>query len=215
MATRIPSATLNVWPAFTDTMLAFVLILVVALAYQVGLAVEIVEEAEQVDWGQQKMREDQNAIRERIQTAGLRGVAVAPTRSVIQEITFGSDVTFQSASADLSPQGLALVKAIASTIVGDGSGTRVCTLREVQVSGHTDVVQTGRSTYSNWELSADRAVRVVRELVRAGVDPAAVRMSGTGYGEFQPVRAASRLNENRRLELRLTYANDREPDDCL
>ena len=195
-------------------MLAFVLILVVALAYQVGMAVTIVEEAEEVDWGQQQMRKDQTAIRERIEAAGLRGVNVKPATSVLQEITFGSDVTFESASADLSPQGLALVKALASTIVGEGDGTRVCTLRAVQVEGHTDVVQTGRAKYSNWELSADRAVRVVRELVRAGVDPAAVQMSGTGYGEFKPV-SADRLKENRRLELRLTYYNDRKQEDCL
>jgi chemotaxis protein MotB len=61
---------------------------------------------------------------------------------------------------------------------------------------------------TNWELSTARATQVVRALAESGINPDAVRLSATGFGEFSPVRPndsdAGRA-ENRRIQLRLFY----------
>ena len=58
---------------------------------------------------------------------------------------------------------------------------------------------------SNWELSASRAITVVRLLALAGIP--ANRLAATGFGEYRPVAEgdddASRAL-NRRIELKLT-----------
>jgi outer membrane protein OmpA-like peptidoglycan-associated protein len=208
---RIPKDQISVWPAFTDAMLAFVLVLVVALAYQVGQAVDIVGPV--VDEGLEIRVSDQQRIRDRIEGLGLPGVQIPITDDVNQHITFGSDVTFEPAQASLRPDGQQLLQRLARTIVGTGEAERVCSLVEIQVSGHTDDIPIHTASFpSNWELSTARAVSVVKALVDAGVDPDLVTMSATGYGEHQPVgrdRAASR-----RIEMRLTYTNSKRHDEC-
>lgn len=73
----------------------------------------------------------------------------------------------------------------------------------VRVEGHTDDVPIHNLRFfSNWDLSAARASRVVELLIARGLTPA--RLSATGYGEFHP-RVASRSAEarasNRRIDL--------------
>ena len=55
------------------------------------------------------------------------------------------------------------------------------------------------------ELSAARAISVVRFLIDQGVDPA--RLVAAGFGEFQPLEegeSEEALARNRRIELKLT-----------
>lgn len=191
------SSALDVWPAFTDAILAFVLVLVLLLAYQVGRAIDIAGP------DQQQVLRDQDRVEDLINGLGLAGVSVAEELGR-QKITFGSEVLFESGSPDLKPQGQALIARLASAIAGQG----VQTLEEIQVSGHTDNVPTGSTVESNWELSSARAINVVRSLEAAGIDPATVRLSGTGYGEFSAIAANdSDINRttNRRIEMRLFY----------
>jgi chemotaxis protein MotB len=73
----------------------------------------------------------------------------------------------------------------------------------VRVEGHTDDVPIHNVRFtSNWDLSAARASRVVELLIRQGLAPG--RLSVTGYGEFRPrvpnSSAASRAG-NRRIDL--------------
>lgn len=76
----------------------------------------------------------------------------------------------------------------------------------LRVDGHTDKrpIATGQFP-SNWELSASRAISVVRYLIGRGVR--AERLVAAGFGEFQPIEAgedADSLSRNRRIELKLT-----------
>lgn len=77
--------------------------------------------------------------------------------------------------------------------------------RIVRVEGHTDDVPIRSAAFpSNWELSAARAIAVVRFLQSAGVDPS--RLAAAGYGEFQPIApndAAEGRAQNRRIEISL------------
>ena len=190
------SSAVDVWPAFTDAMLAFVLVLVLMIAYQVGTQIEIAGPS------QATILRDQSRVEALVDSLGFAGVAVE-TGVGRQEITLGQEVLFASAGTDLGPEGKRILAALAAAVTGEG----VPSLREIQVAGHTDDVPTATAT--NWELSSVRATNVVRYLAEAGIDPAAVRLSGTGYGEFTPV--ASNADDagrtaNRRIELRLLYA---------
>ena len=75
--------------------------------------------------------------------------------------------------------------------------------RDFLVAGHTDNDPIKTRKYpSNWELSARRAVRVVRFLQDEGVDPK--HLGAAGYSEFDPVGDNSNddgKKTNRRIEI--------------
>jgi chemotaxis protein MotB len=82
--------------------------------------------------------------------------------------------------------------------------------RQVQVSGHTDNQPiTGKlkdQFASNWELSASRALNVVRFLEQQAQVPAE-RLVASGYGEHQPIARNNTVAgraRNRRIEILLT-----------
>lgn len=202
---------LNVWPAFTDTMLAFVLILVLMLSYQVARSIEL-SDPEERDPGVVQREEDQTRVEQLIRDFETQGYNIdVTTDGVIQELRFGSDVTFQSGDAVLSSQGGRLLDSLAQEITGQGQAGQIKMLTEIQVGGHTDNVPINNAKFqSNWELSTARATRVVESLIESGVDPDQVTMSATGYSEYDP-RASNRTDagrkKNRRIEMRLIYTN--------
>ena len=77
----------------------------------------------------------------------------------------------------------------------------------IRVDGHTDVRPLSGFTRfrNNWELSAARAIAVVRYLIAQGVSPN--RLVAAGFGEYQPLDPATTeeaYSRNRRIELKLT-----------
>ncbi|MFP1630915.1 peptidoglycan -binding protein [Zhengella sp. ZM62] len=77
----------------------------------------------------------------------------------------------------------------------------------LRVDGHTDNVPlSGAGRFrDNWELSAQRAISVVKFLVDQGVP--ADRLVAAGFGEYQPLDTADTPEaraRNRRIELKLT-----------
>ncbi len=83
---------------------------------------------------------------------------------------------------------------------------------QVNVRGHTDNQPPGPgSPYKdNWELSAARAVSVVKELIKDGVDPK--RLSACGNAQYKPIASNATPEgraKNRRVEL---YFFSNEPE---
>ena len=75
---------------------------------------------------------------------------------------------------------------------------------EIGVQGYTDNVPPGKNSpfVDNWELSAARAISVLKELIADGVDPH--RMFAAGYGEYHPIATnatAKGREKNRRVEI--------------
>ena len=71
-----------------------------------------------------------------------------------------------------------------------------------QVDGHTDDKPISNVLYpSNWELSAARAIAVVKFLHSEGIPNE--RLVAAGYGEYQPLSTMDTAR-NRRIELKLT-----------
>jgi len=129
------------------------------------------------------------------------GVQIVGDRFVFQ-----SEVLFGISSAELTPAGIAQMTDLAATFrtIIDKIPPDVNWV--LRVDGHTDAtpIHTGRFA-SNWELSAARAITVVKFLTSQGV-PAA-HLAATGFGENQPVDPADTpvsYAKNRRIEIRLT-----------
>lgn len=79
---------------------------------------------------------------------------------------------------------------------------------KVVIEGHTDNVPHHDPKFdSNWELSAGRAIAVLRYLTeQQNVEPA--RLSAVGYGEYNPLvpnDTAEQRAENRRVNIILVY----------
>lgn len=135
--------------------------------------------------------------------AGREGVRVVGDRFV-----FSSEVLFEPASADLSPEGRAQIAGVVATLreVSDEIPPEIDWI--IRVDGHTDnvpLVGTGRYR-DNWELSQGRALSVVRFMQEElGFPPD--RLAATGFGEYQPVAEGDTPEaraQNRRIELKLT-----------
>ncbi len=123
--------------------------------------------------------------------AGQLNVSIVRGRMVIQ---LPQDVLFPSGSATLSSDGRQAISQV-GTVLSELAD------RTFQVEGHTDDVPISTAQFpSNWELSSARALSVVRVLIQAGVAPE--RLSGAGYGEYQPV-ASNDTPEGRRLNRRI------------
>jgi chemotaxis protein MotB len=111
------------------------------------------------------------------------------------------EILFDSGEAAVKPAGREVLRKVAAVLGSAG--------RQIRVLGHTDDVPiTGRLAErypTNWELSAARAVNVVRFLhEEAGLDPA--ELSASAQSQFRP-RAPNDTPEgrqrNRRIEILL------------
>lgn len=107
-------------------------------------------------------------------------------------------VNYQTASAVVGPEDKAALNEIAEMLKANPK-------LHLVIEGHADVrsINTGRYN-DNWDLSVDRAVRVVRELVKMGVDPN--QLTAAGRAEYMPAvesdnpRDPAVMKANRRTE---------------
>jgi len=130
------------------------------------------------------------------------GIQIVGDRFVFQ-----SEVLFPVGSADLQPEGVEQIRQIAAVVREIARDIPPDIPWILRVDGHADrtpITGTGRFA-SNWELSAARAITVVRLLALLGVPEN--RLAATAFGEFQPLDlgdSPAALARNRRIELRLT-----------
>lgn len=118
-------------------------------------------------------------------------------------IRISDPVLFDVGDARLKPKFKKLLYSVGKIINEDTS-------TQIRVEGHTDNTPINTAKYpSNWDLSAERALNVVKFLARnAGIDPA--RLSAVGYGEYHPVvpnTSPENRQRNRRIEIYVNYTN--------
>jgi chemotaxis protein MotB len=129
--------------------------------------------------------------------AGQRDVQVVGDRFVFQ-----SEVLFPSGSAKLQPSGEKQLANVAQRLIEISEKIPKDINWVLQVDGHTDNQPINTSAFpSNWELSAARAIAVVKFLNSQGI--ANNHLVAAGYGEYQPLSAMDTAR-NRRIELKLT-----------
>jgi chemotaxis protein MotB len=158
--------------------------------------------AEKVSQNQQTIEELQKKIAQRQSAAEASGfgkgydVAFDAEAGTIT-ITLPETILFDSGRANLKRAGSAELDHIQSVVESKYSG------RPIDVIGHTDTDPIQKSKWQdNWELSAQRALTVVRYLITRGVP--AERIRAIGRGENQPIASnatASGKAKNRRVEI--------------
>jgi len=130
-----------------------------------------------------------------------KGIQIVGDRFVFQ-----SEVLFEPGSADLGDaakaqldQVIAALKDVAQKIPPDIHWI-------LRVDGHTDHRPISTAKFaSNWELSAARAISVVRYAIEQGIPPE--HLAATGFADMQPIDTGSSddaYRRNRRIELKLT-----------
>ena len=128
-------------------------------------------------------------------------IRVVGDRFVLQ-----SEVLFAARSARLDPLGKVTLKRLAETLKGVARKIPPDVNWILRVDGHTDRVPISTSAYvSNWELSMQRAINVVKFLTRLGLAPG--RLAASGFGEYQALDPGDdeiAYRRNRRIEFKLT-----------
>lgn len=128
-------------------------------------------------------------------------------RVVGDRFVFQSEVLFPSGAADLTAGGREEMDKLANAIRDLEREIPPDIPWVLRVDGHTDKRPlSGAGQYKdNWELSASRAIAVVRYFVQKGISPQ--RLVAAGFGEFAPIdqgETPDAFNRNRRLEFKLT-----------
>lgn len=119
---------------------------------------------------------------------------------------FQSELLFATGSAQLGDEGRAQVRRLAN-VLSEVQGQIPPDIDWVlRIDGHTDRRPITTAEFpSNWELSTDRALAIVKYLIALGINPR--RLAATGFGEYHPLDTADNelaFARNRRIELKLT-----------
>ncbi len=126
-------------------------------------------------------------------------------RVVGDRFVFQSEVLFASGSAVLEPDGQSQLADLADTLLDIAKTIPPEIDWILRVDGHTDPNPIRTFEFpSNWELSAKRAINVVRFLEARGVPPD--RLAAAGFAEFRPLEPGDSpeiYSRNRRIELKL------------
>ena len=117
-----------------------------------------------------------------------------------------SELLFESGSDQLGAEGLQQVARLARVLNEIAAIIPADIDWILRVDGHTDRRPINSERFqSNWELSAARAISLVRQMAENGVPLA--RMAAAGFAEYHPVdpaTTAAAYARNRRIELKLT-----------
>ena len=127
-------------------------------------------------------------------------------RIVGDRFVFQSEVLFDSGAAEINPSGQAQLAKLATTLRDIEKEIPPELPWVLQVDGHTDARPINTPQFpSNWELSAARAIAVVKFLANQGIPPD--RLAARGFASFQPLDQASTedaYRKNRRIEIKFT-----------
>jgi chemotaxis protein MotB len=109
-------------------------------------------------------------------------------------IDINAIVLFASAQAELTPAAQSLIERLAGVLQPLNY--------PIQIDGFTDNAPIHSAQFdSNWDLSAARAISVVKRFAAAGVDPSL--LVGAGYGEYHPI-ASNDTEEGRAANRRVS-----------
>ncbi len=220
----------NFWTAFADLMLSFILVLCMLLFVNV-----VVDKIGRINLTQVENNQKTviNSIAEKYGTTPIPlekentfGISTDKSKNYdikiqndlnIQRITFADKLLFLPDGTEINLNGQKVLD-----IVGDIIRNQLPLIKEIQIQGHADTLNSKRFR-SNTVLASERAISVLEYLQKKGIDPASNLMSATSFGEFKPVQRIDNEGEynsdllkehnidenlrsqNRRIELVLIY----------
>ncbi len=185
--------------AFTDLTVALLSLFILAFVAMVTLkeqkAADLTRTEEEVLSCQEEMRKiasERNALLSKSLKSSIEQGLVALDNGKIQ---IQASFLFPLNGADLTRDGKNVIRSIAKGLLDVLDTGDV-----IMVSGFTDDTPIQSETYTNWNLSAERAVNVVEELIAFGFPKD--RLFAAGFGEYHP-RVPNTSEENRRLNRRV------------
>ncbi|GAA0178074.1 OmpA family protein [Clostridium sediminicola] len=143
---------------------------------------------------EEKMQQLKSIIEEYATAQGLTDSIEVNINEIGVQIDIKDKLLFEVGKSDLKDEAFGILNKL---------GQKFNELpNDIMVEGHTDNVPINTSQFeSNWELSASRAINVVRYLAeKQGVDPK--RMKAVGHGEYSP-KVPNTSAENRQLNRRV------------
>ena len=109
-------------------------------------------------------------------------------------VTMADPVNYASGSTKLNRQARKSVEALATSLKNNPN-------MHLLIEGHADADKYPGRGYNNWDLSVDRAMVVVKRLVKMGVNPAQLTVAGRGdSAPAAPNDSRSNKAKNRRTE---------------
>ncbi len=157
---------------------------------------EVAKFAAQVKEGNEKLTALYNSIAEAFETYDPNDLEVSERNGKLY-ITLSNSILFDAGRARLADESTDVIATIAEAIKGNPDLT-------IRVEGHTDndPVKIHKYKYKdNWALSTARALAIISELEKQGVD--GKRLTAAGKGDTQPI-ASNDTDEgkqkNRRTE---------------
>ena len=129
------------------------------------------------------------------------GVMQNDDESIILRIN--DSVLFDRGSAKIAPKSYSILRMVADII-------RPLPM-DLRIEGHTDDIPVSDSKYSNWDLSVERAVSVMRFFTQSDLLPLD-RMAAMGYGKKRPLvpnRDDVSRGKNRRVDFFLKLQSNK------
>lgn len=187
------------WFVFTDLTVGLLALFILAFVAMATLkeqkAEDLTRTEEEVLSCQEEMRKiamERNALLSNSLKSTIEKGLIALEDGNIQ---IQASFLFPLNGAELTPEGTQVIQAI-----GKGLLDILDTSDVIMVSGFTDDTPIKSSTYTNWNLSAERAINVVKTLIAQGFP--ADRLFAAGFGEYHP-KYPNTTDENRRLNRRV------------
>ena len=183
----------NPWMAYTDLGIALVSLFILAFVAMATLkeqkAEDLTRTEEEVLSCQEEMRKiasERNALLAKSLQTSIEAGLIALDDGKIQ---IQASFLFPTSGANLTDEGVSVIKGISKGLLD-----ALDTGDVVMVSGFTDDTPfSSKVNYTNWHLSSERAVNVVK---------APDRIFAAGFGEFQP-KYPNDTEEHRRLNRRV------------
>ena len=207
------TSVLNIWPAFTDVSITMLLI------FLFFLFIQFVSNSKLILKIRMEKKQDtiQEAFEKQFANEIKQGIISIERDGNLQRFMFSDRILFKTDKAHLQPLGrhtLTTVGRLLQNYKTDETGQQL--YQSIQIEGHTDNVPIISPDRSNWELSSDRAIAVLRLFVdHIGIDPRTLK--ATGYAEYRPAVGDSfdiegandtdaKKAKNRRIEIVLVYS---------
>ncbi len=155
-----------------------------------------VAELERMKAAAERRNADFRKLVEKLKVMMDAGTLEVKPRNGLLVVQMSSDVVFAPGSIRIKRDARDALFQLAATLASFEG-------RRFQVMGHSDNTPISSARFpSNWELSAARAVEVVKLLIEAGVKPGMINAAGNA--EFDPLEendSPENMSTNRRVEI--------------
>jgi flagellar motor protein MotB len=202
------------WLVFTDLTVGLLSLFILAFVAMTSLKQQRDQELTRTEKEVVSCQEEMQRIAKQRNALLSRNLKSTIERGLIAlengNIQIQASVLFPTGESELTPAGVDVIDAI-----GKGMSDILDTGEVIMVSGFTDDSPIKSATYTNWELSAERATNVVKTLISKGFP--AEKLFAAGFGETHPRypnTSAKNRSLNRRVEISVAPMRMDKPKDA-